>query len=177
MEDILRLYSSYNYRIELISVFKMVLSFYLSFVLGYIITINCCHLIICLLCLFVHNYRFCAHARIALQLLVVIMSHQRPVSLNPVLNRLEKEYTLDTIKSKHPSSDKSLNDIIYLTRRLVQLSNSSHCFSQDGTSPRLSSHNSITVIINYRKAIDNALRTLIGICHAIKITTLEGNQI
>ncbi|CAH8539864.1 unnamed protein product [Schistosoma bovis] len=124
-------------------------------------------------CKYRHSIKFCAHARIALQLLVVIMSHQRPVSLNPVLNRLEKEYTLDTIKSKHPSSDKSLNDIIYLTRRLVQLSNSSHCFSQDGTSPRLSSHNSITVIINYRKAIDNALRTLIGICHAIKITTLE----
>ncbi|CAH8548598.1 unnamed protein product [Schistosoma rodhaini] len=120
-----------------------------------------------------HSVKFCAHARVALQLLVVIMSHQRPVPLNPVVNRLEKEYVLDTIKSKHPNSDESLNDIVYLTRRLVQLSNSGQCFSQDGTSPRLSSQNSITVIINYRKAIDNALRTLIGICHAIKITALE----
>ncbi|XP_018650743.1 hypothetical protein Smp_018730 [Schistosoma mansoni] len=120
-----------------------------------------------------HSVKFCAHARVALQLLVVIMSHQRPVSLNPVVNRLEKEYVLDTIKSKHQNSDESLNDIVYLTRRLVQLSNSGQCFSQDGTSPRLSSQNSITVIINYRKAIDNALRTLIGICHAIKITALE----
>ncbi|CAH8497004.1 unnamed protein product [Schistosoma turkestanicum] len=120
-----------------------------------------------------HSVKFCAHARIALQFLVVVMSHQRPVSLNPVVNRLEKEYTLDTIKSKHPNSDESLNDIVYLTRRLVQLSNSSHFISQDATSPRLSSYNSMAVIINYKKAVDDALRTLIGICHAIKITALE----
>ncbi|KAK4471940.1 hypothetical protein MN116_005321 [Schistosoma mekongi] len=122
-----------------------------------------------------HSVKFCVYARVALQLLTVTMSHQRPISLNPVVNRLEREFKLDTIKSKHPNSDKSLNDIVYLTRRLVQLSNTSRCFALGGiTSPRLSDHDSVTmIVINYRKAIDNALRTLIGLCHAIKITALE----
>ncbi|KAH8875719.1 Rotatin [Schistosoma japonicum] len=126
-------------------------------------------------CKYRHSVKFCVHARVALQLLTVIMSHQRPISLNPVVDRLEKEFKLGTIKSKHPNSDKSLNDIVYLTRRLLQLSNTSRCFALGGiTSPRLSNHNSITmIVIDYRKAIDNALRTLIGLCHSIKITALE----
>ncbi|CAH8848533.1 unnamed protein product [Trichobilharzia szidati] len=119
--------------------------------------------------------KFCVHARIGLQLLTVIMSNQRPVSLNPVVNCLESE-TLNN--SKYSSADKSIPGIVYLTRRLVKLSNSYQCLpslfsSLDGVSPRMPNHSSMTVIINYRKAIDNALRTLIGICHAFKITVVE----
>ncbi|VDQ15034.1 unnamed protein product [Trichobilharzia regenti] len=105
------------------------------------------------------------------------MSNQRPVSLNPVVNCLESE-TFNN--SKYSNSDKSIPGIVYLTRRLVKLSNSYQCLpslfsSLDGVSPRMPNHSSVAVIINYKKAIDNALRTLIGICHAFKITVVEGD--
>uniref|UniRef100_A0A183B2L4 DUF1741 domain-containing protein n=1 Tax=Echinostoma caproni TaxID=27848 RepID=A0A183B2L4_9TREM len=125
----------------------------------------------------------CKQARSALNFFIVVLSHHRPLSLNPVIEALDALHhpeakALQLVEpdssSKHnllvkdaSSRQKQPNVVVRLTRRLMTLVSSSSVLL-DKTCEVQSVH-----LTTYRRSLRSALQTLLGCCRSAKAVALE----
>ncbi|KAF7259299.1 hypothetical protein EG68_03574 [Paragonimus skrjabini miyazakii] len=111
----------------------------------------------------------CKHARSVLYFMTVVLSHHRPISANPVVNRLDSQ------------SDHAMKTSVdTLTRRLMALATKNLDNVTSGQSRSIRQPFGLSVspklpvyVANYRRTLLATLRTLLGVSRSAKAIALQ----
>ncbi|KAG5445338.1 Rotatin [Clonorchis sinensis] len=110
---------------------------------------------------------FCRHARSALCFLIVSLSKHRPLSSNPIICALDAGPDARASLSRLMHRLVSLVTSNFVSTDQISTSSAQHPFSL------LVSSKLPSPVINYRRTLLTALRTLLGVCRSAKEIALE----